>query len=116
MRTLRRNKRTLYYATYRGREQLVDANGNKTGEYAEKYNDPVELKANYSASSGSASEDVFGIGSNYSKTMVVEDVNCPIDEQTIVWIDKPTTEKHNFVVARKAVSVNATMYALVEVK
>ena len=120
MRALRRNKRKLYYALYLGKEQITEG-GLRTGDYRELYGDPTELKANYSASNGEASEEVFGIGTNYSKTMVVEDKNCPIDEQTIIWIDKSPTEggspvKHNFVVVQKAVSVNHVMYALMEVK
>lgn len=116
MRTLRRNKRKLYYATFVEKEQILDSSGRRTGEYRSVYSDPVELMANYSQASGLAAEEVFGVGSNYSCTMTVEDKNCPIDENSIVWIDKSPNEKYNFVVVRKAVSVNSIMYALQEVQ
>ena len=115
MRSLERNKRTLYYALYSGKtERVVD--GVYTGEYVETYTDPVEMKANVSAARGNADDEVFGTNTEYSRTMVTTDMDCPIDVGSIVWFGVPTSGKHNYKVVCKADSINSISYALQEVK
>ena len=70
---------------------------------------------NVSASRGVASEEMFGISTNYTKVLVTDDVNCPIDEHSILWIDKPVTGPHDYVVVRVAKSLNSIAYAVLEV-
>lgn len=114
MRTLGRNKTTLYHAEYVS-ETETERNGLKTGHYESSYTDPVEEKMNISPSRGSAVSDEFGINTNYTKTAVTSNMNCTMDENSIVWIGVPTSGPHNYVVARKAVSLNHITYALTEV-
>ena len=45
MRTLNRNKQTIFYALYEGNEESYDEYGNVTGEPVIKYSDPIEFKA-----------------------------------------------------------------------
>lgn len=112
MRCLSRNKQTVYYALYSGKVAIEDENGNETGEYAIAYDGPVKLLANVSAARGTAEQEMFGIGVNYTKTIIVDDVNCPIDEHSVLWIDKATSEPHNYVVERVARSLNSVVYAV----
>ena len=115
MRTLNRNKRQIYYALRNGEVEIVDEYGNETGELMPVYDPAVELKCNVSASTGADAVQAFGSFTNYSRTMCVSDMNCPIDEDTIVWFGVPPTEPHNYIVVRKADSKNGILYALREV-
>ena len=121
MRTLNRNKQTIYYALYKGNTEITDSYGDPTGESVATYDTPVKLRCNVSASRGTADSELFGIDLNYSKTLCVEGVNCPIKEDSILWIGrtpdfKEDTVKHNYVVVAVAVSLNNTVYAVKEVK
>ena len=100
MRCLERNKKTIHYKNYLGKTQIVDDNGNRTGEYTLSYSDLIEAKMNVSASRGVASEEMFGIATNYTKVLVTSDINCSMDEHSILWIDRPTNEPHDYVVVR----------------
>ena len=115
MRTLGRNKRSLYYKLYLGEVENTDG-GNLTGESTPAYGDLTELRCNVSASVGSDAVSAFGGFTNYSRTVAVADINCPMDEESIVWFGIPTTEPHNYIVTKRADSKNGILYALLEVK
>lgn len=115
MRLLRRNLKTVYWKNYVGKTQIVDSNGLKTGEYAITYSDLYEAKMNVSASRGVASEEMFGISTNYSKVLMTADMNCSIDEHSILWIDTDTSNPYNYVVVQVAKSLNSIAYAVREV-
>lgn len=115
MRTLNRNKRTIYYALLTGEDTTLDEYGNETGEPKPVYGDAVELKCNVSATTGADAVQAFGNFTNYSRTMCVADTNCPIDENTIVWFGIEPTKPYNYIVVRKADSKNGILYAIREV-
>ena len=119
MRTLVRNKQTIYYALYSSSTDTVDEYGDYTGEPTATYSDPVELKANVSASRGNAEGELFGIDLDYSRTICIEGTDCPIKEDSILWIgrvpDDKGTVKHNYIVKAVAISLNNTVYAVKEV-
>ena len=115
MRTLGRNKRSLYYKLYLGEVENTDG-GNLTGESTPAYGDLTELRCNVSASVGSDAVSAFGGFTNYSRTVAVANINCPMDEESIVWFGIPTTEPHNYIVTKRADSKNGILYALLEVK
>ena len=115
MHTLARNERTFYYATYQGETKQYDEDGNYTGENVVSYSEPVQAKMNISPSLGRAELESFGINSGYTHIIVTDDMDCPINEYSIIWYGIPTTENHNYVVIRKAVALNHILYALQEV-
>lgn len=122
MRTLLRNKRKFWYANFDTQTQAVDEYGNETGELNVQYTEPVEFEANISAARGTADLDAFGINSNYSKTIVTDDLTLPIDKSTILWIDCEPDEngeagniKHDYVVVAVAKSINSVTIAIKEV-
>jgi hypothetical protein len=122
MRTLLRNKRKFWYANFDTQTQAVDEYGNETGEPCISYTEPVEFEANISAARGTADLDAFGINSNYSKTIVTDDLTLPIDKSTILWIDcEPDDDgeageiKHDYVVVAVARSLNSLTIAIKEV-
>ena len=115
MRELERNKQRIYYALYMGKVDAVDANGYKTGEKTKSYSDPVPFRINVSPARGNADREIFGIDLSYTRTMTTDKLDCPIDEDTILWIGRDTSEPHNYIVVRKAPSLNDIVYAIREV-
>ena len=115
MRCLVKNKTPFFYATVLSETDVLDEDGLYTGETEITYSDPVQAKGNISPASGSALAEVFGIETKYSKVIVMDDINFPITETSIVWIDRPASEPYNYVVRQRAVSKNYAVYALQEV-
>lgn len=115
MRCCSRNKQTLYYALYEKSTERVDEYGNATGEPIKTYSAPIEARMNISPARGTADVEMFGINSNYTKTIVTDDINCPISETSILWIDREPTESYNYVVTQVAKSLNSITYAIKEV-
>jgi hypothetical protein len=115
MRSLNRNKRSVYYALYTGEETNHDEYRNETSESTPTYGDPVALACNVSAATGAEAVHAFGSFTGYSRTMCVADSNCPINENSVVWFGREPSEPHNYVVVRKADSKNGILYALQEV-
>lgn len=141
MRTLNRNKKTLYYALYNGVTPFIDENGDRSGEYAASYLPPVKARMNIAPARNDAESDPFGISEPYTHVMVTANTKCPIDESTVIWIgsvpeveaeegmygqlvdgqmvwhsadgaEVATTDAYNYVVVRKAESINSITYAI----
>lgn len=113
MRTLKRNQRKIYYALYVGSEPITDEYGNETGQYRITYGEPIPLMINVSAAKGESAVRQFGEVENYDRTLVTDDVVCPIDESTLLWIDQTdTTQPHDYVVVKVAPSLNVMQYAV----
>lgn len=118
MRLLQKNKQTLYYALYSSKTMATDANGLKTGEVVETYASPVEMSANISPARGSAELEMFGINTNYSKTIATGEMNCPISETSRIWIGVTpnlAANNWNYEVVGVAKSLNSIVYAVKEV-
>lgn len=117
MRSLNRNKRSIYYALPTEEEKkLYDEYGNETGETEIVFGDAVKLDINVSAATGEDAVASFGSFTNYSRILCVSDVKCPIVENAKVWFGVEPTDAHNYIVTRKADSKNGILYALKEVK
>lgn len=115
MRTLNRNKRTLYYKLYLGEVENTDG-GDLTGESTPAYGQLTELRCNVSASVGADAISAFGGFTNYTRTIAASDISCPMDEESIVWFGVPLDQPHNYIVTKRADSKNGILYALLEVK
>ena len=115
MHTLARNTQTFFYALYQGEQKKYDEDGNYTGQKELTYSDPIKADMNISPSLGRAELESFGVNASYTHTIVTDNLNCPMDEYSIIWYGVAPTEKHNFVVVRKAKTLNHIIYALQEV-
>lgn len=123
MRTLERNKQTFYYALNLGKEEIIK-DGFHTAEYITRYSAWTEIKANISAARGESEAELFGTDAQYDRVFVVSDMNCPIDENTVLAIDIAPNVREtpdvmpvfDYVVTRKAKSLNAISYAVAKVK
>lgn len=84
-----RNHRKLYYCLFDPNTEhiVLDENGNETGEVVPHYGQAVEMWANISPAIGSAQFEQFGNLGNYDKVIVTTDMDCPIDESSVLFID-----------------------------
>ena len=118
MKTLKRNCRKFFYALYTSKEEVYDSDGYRTGEHGKNYGEPVAMVANISPARGTADLQIFGENLNYTRTICTDDVNCPITEESILWIDKEPCDHlgnpypHNYVVTQIAKSINSIVYAI----
>lgn len=67
---------------------IVDEYGHETGEVIHRYSEAIEMWANISPASGQVQAEQFGNLADYDKVIVTCDMDCPIDEHTILFIDK----------------------------
>lgn len=118
MRTLNRNKQKFTYCLSEGEGlELVDENDNRTGEKAVGYLSGVEMYANISPATGIAKTEIFGDLTDYDKVIVTDDVNCPINEETVLFIDKEPeyiTRDVRYVVGFSLGGVYREMYITVQ--
>lgn len=133
MRGLKRNQKTLYYQLYASNIPVheTDLDGNivtdpisseplLTGETKAGYSEPVQFRANVSAARGEANNDLFGIDLSYDKTIVTCDMDLPIDELSVLFVDRKPSydDKGNLMntadykVVKVAKSLNTALYAI----
>lgn len=122
MRILQRSAQPIYYRLYQGLNPftVTDEWGNtvETGESVIGYADPVEFRASVSPASGVSNVEQFGDLDNYDHVIVTDDMACPIDEHSLIYIGIVPTQTggvwspHNYVVRRVAKSVNVVSVAV----
>ena len=116
MRTIQRNKRIIAYARYDGVTEILDDEGNHTGQYEVHYTTPIKTKMNVSGGRGQADIALFGFTSNYSRTLVTDDLETEWDKEMIFWIENdPDTQPHDYRVAGVARTINQVVIAIAEV-
>lgn len=121
MRTLLRNQRAFYYASYIGRKMLKDEYGNLSGEYEVTYSEPVKVFGNISSAQGEMQTRQFGESEIYDKVIVLENPDTPIDEHSVLWVDREPMLKdtnkvaHDYKVKKIARSLNSVSIAISKV-
>ena len=132
MRILNRNKKDIWFSNPTGCSYATDGNGFKTGEKVITYSEPTKTQMSISISSGANNigsqgmADVmpYGLATGYTHRATTEDMQCAMGEESHVWYGitptvvvsgVETKVPHNFVVVRKAVSLNHLIYYLKEV-
>ena len=118
MRLVKRNLRSIYYALYAGRIPVLDDEGNETGETEISYSEPVELKVNVSPASGRTQAEMFGTDESYDKIIITDQMDCPIDENTVLYVDQMPGEgiTYDYIVKRVAKALHHISYAVSKVK
>jgi hypothetical protein len=102
-------------------EPILDEWGNETGETKLFYKYPVDMSANISAAGGTAQVEQFGNLTGYDRVIVTADMSCPIDENTVLFIDRQPefddngTPLYDYIVLRVARSLNSISYAVSKV-
>ena len=123
MRCLARNKRKFFYSLHEGQTEIIDEYGNATGQYKVSYTNPVREFGNISAAQGEMQSRQFGESESYDKVIVLDDVNTPIDEYAIMWVDTlphlnedgSTDTPHDYIVKKVARSLNSVSVAISKV-
>lgn len=116
MRVVRRNRRPVAYAFYQGVTDVVNDDGEYTGEHEISYSDPVKALMNVSGGRGQADINLFGIGSSSMRTIVTEDLETPFSEETVFWVERdPDTEPFDYRVVNISRTVNQVVIAIDEV-
>lgn len=121
MKIMERNKQEFHYCLYINFDPITDAEGNETGEHKVGYEAAVAMKANISAATGYAQVEQFGNFITYDKVIVTDDLSCPIDEHTVLFVDKkPEFDKEgnplfDYTVRRVAKSLNSVAIAISKV-
>lgn len=120
MRILERYKSTFWYLLYNHLEPVLDEDGNEVGAKA-VYSGAVEMRANVSPAAGAAQVEQFGSFSDYDKVILTDETDCPIDENSVLFIDKEPaynddgTPLYDYRVRRVAKSKNFISYAVSKV-
>ena len=144
MRCLERNKKPLWFANRTSESYATNSIGLKTGEKLQTYETPQKIRCSMSISSGAnnigsqgmVTLNSYGLTTAYTHNAITEDINCPLKEDGILWYgrepshtetvtktvngqtvteDVEVPNPHNYVVVRKAESLNHLIYYLQEV-
>ena len=121
MRTMERNKVSFWYLLFDRKVAITDDEGNESGEHIVLYKDAVQMKANVSAATGAAQVEQFGNFISYDQVIVIDDLSCPIDENSVLFIDKEPeyaedgTPLYDYLVKRVAKSLNSISIAVSKV-
>lgn len=124
MRSLERNKKTIYYCSFISKTPLLDGNNLETGEYKLLYDCPKRMRVCISPAKGSDNFNMFGISLDYDKTITIDKNTSPIEETTMIFIDKlpqynykyKTLLNKDYIVSVIATSLNNIVIALKKVK
>ena len=121
MKIMQRNKQQFHYCLFDSSQAVKNAEGEETGEHKVIYKAAVAMKANISAATGYAQVEQFGNFITYDKVIITDDLSCPIDEHTVLFIDKePEYDKEgtpcfDYTVRRVAKSLNSIAIAVSKV-
>ena len=107
MRDLRANQKTIWYQNSIGSAAIKDENGNRTGEERPVMEPPEQLRISVSGAVGGFTD--------YSRTACTANTNCPLREGTLIWINRDSDESPNYVVTKKADTINGVLYAMKEI-
>jgi hypothetical protein len=106
---------------YEGQKDVLDEDGNKTGEKTVAYSEPKELRCSVSPASGKTQIEMFGNLDSYDKTVITDDMKCPIDENSVLFVDKSPEEDADgnplpdYRIRKVAKSLNCISYAISKV-
>ena len=106
----------MAYATYYGMQELVDSDGNYTGEYSIEYSQPIKTRMNVSGGRGQSDVALFGLTDNFARTVVTDDLETDFNTEMVFWIEKdPDTELFDYRVVLVSRTINQVVIALAEV-
>ena len=133
MRTLKKNKKKMYYANQDRKvpiyEYFEDEDGNMypldTGETKLVYGEPISFEGNIAMSGGEVEVQEFGLSkSDYSAILITSKNTLPITETSLIWhtteptkdIDGNTDEfSADYKIVKISPSLNVDKYVLKKV-
>lgn len=123
MRNLLYNMTPVWYATLISKTENIDRNGNRAGTYKLTYSEPVKKLMSVRWNIGDITLTPFGLNQDGRRRIVTDDLNCPIENGSILWIGIEPDEngedgavKHNYEVSGAPErSFNQIVYLVSEV-
>lgn len=119
---LRRNLQTVWYRLCEGDEVVRDADGLIEGTQT-SYGDPVAIEVSIAPVEGTTVAQAFGYDEQYDRVLLTDDMSCPINEETVMFIDtEPLYEDgvlvntYDYVVKKVAPNLNHIKYFCKRVK
>lgn len=102
MRSLMRNRRPVQYCNFVRTEFEENEQGKKTGKKKTVYGDVKTIYVTVSAPNGSVTLAMFGTDENYEKTLVLDKTDIDINENSVLWVDKPYSigVAHDYIVRK----------------
>lgn len=117
MQNLARNDTVVWYCLYTGQTEIIDSYGNKTGTFTKTYGPLQSAMLMVAPNKGDAYEAIFGTLKDYDRAMTTADTSCPIDEETILWLDNaPTSGPYTHYVKKRAPWKNSIAFAAKQVE
>lgn len=113
MRSFLANQQPVFYKLLTGQEEILDQDGNATGQFLPQYGPLRPAMLCVSPNKGRVEAEEFGTLLDYDRTMTTADTECEIDENTVLWVDgADTSGPYNAVVRQRAVWKNSVQYAI----
>lgn len=120
MRNLIINEKELYVLNYKGEIDVVDDDGNYTGEKTISYTKPIMFMGHISGARGSSQVAIFGTDVNYDKTIVISKQKfdkLKITENSVFFVGikpiyKDNNPQYNYNVVRIAETINEVAIAV----
>ena len=118
IRTLNKNKQSIYYATFVSKTEIVDEYDNATGEYEITYTAPAKTAWNVNVVESDADVAMFGVQAIDTIVGVADRAGFPLDETSILWYgitptikeDGTTDTAHNYRVVGIRPSLNTVKF------
>lgn len=110
------NCQPVFFKLYEGEEEIIDMDGNSTGQYIPKYSALKSAMLCVSPNKGTSETEQFGSIEDYDRTMTTSDPDCEIDEDAVLWVDgADTSGPWNYIVKQRAPWKNSVSYAIQQV-
>jgi len=113
MRTLEKNKTSLWLVTSTGYTDKVDIEGNKTGDKVKTFSTPVSVRLSIYPATGEIIEAVFG--KDASMDMVAVSTDVVLTKDSLLFETQPSsnyTETYTYKVTNIQHSINGYRYGL----
>lgn len=119
MRTMTRNRKVFYSASFDGLSMSTDKDGNYVEE-KHTYSDPVKRYGVFTPANGNAHVQLFGMNELYDKVIMLNGNDDYLAVGSVLWVDTmpvidehgKTETPHDYIVVRVAKSLNFIRVAI----
>lgn len=106
--------REIWYSYFRGEEEIVDNDGNFTGEFKKIYTNPFKTKVNYMITKDIQNPQSFGQLEDADLSIITDKDIFDLD--TVVWTYRPDNvnvdESYEYKIFKIVKSINSYMVGL----
>jgi len=83
MKNLKRNERPFTYKAFKSKTEIVK-DGKRTGKMQIQYENPIPYTGNISVPNGQATQELFGINTQYTHVLIMDNPNLDIREDGLI--------------------------------